>query len=127
MKLQTTVRAPRSGRVREVFARVNSQVDAGAPLLRLDRPVGDEDGRRFWLFLLFALLWWYAGRQRPMGVSEVEPGPPRPQKPGDARCMVTLSTRRASRLTFRPHGCPASVIGSEPRPNRLLGHSRSSP
>jgi acetyl/propionyl-CoA carboxylase alpha subunit/acetyl-CoA carboxylase carboxyltransferase component len=40
MKLQTAVRAPRSGRVREVFARVNSQVDAGAPLLRLDRPVG---------------------------------------------------------------------------------------
>ena len=41
MKLQTAVRAPRSGRVREVLARVNSQVDAGAPLLRLDRPVGD--------------------------------------------------------------------------------------
>ena len=41
MKLQTPVRAPRSGRVREVFARVNSQVDAGAPLLRLDRPVGE--------------------------------------------------------------------------------------
>jgi len=41
MKLQTAVRAPRSGRVREVFARVNSQVDAGAPLLRLDRPAGD--------------------------------------------------------------------------------------
>ena len=47
MKLQTSVRAPRSGRVREVLARVNSQVDAGAPLLRLDRPVGetvDSDG-----------------------------------------------------------------------------------
>ncbi len=41
MKLQTVVRAPRSGRVREVLARVNSQVDAGAPLLRLDRPVGE--------------------------------------------------------------------------------------
>jgi acetyl/propionyl-CoA carboxylase alpha subunit/acetyl-CoA carboxylase carboxyltransferase component len=40
MKLQTSVRAQRSGRVREVLARVNSQVDAGAPLLRLDRPVG---------------------------------------------------------------------------------------
>jgi acetyl/propionyl-CoA carboxylase alpha subunit/acetyl-CoA carboxylase carboxyltransferase component len=44
MKLQTAVRAPRSGRVREVFARVNSQVDAGAPLLRLDRPVGQAAG-----------------------------------------------------------------------------------
>src|SRR5665811_418796 len=41
MKLQTSVRAPRSGRVREVLARVNSQVDAGAPLLRLDPPVGE--------------------------------------------------------------------------------------
>ncbi|MDQ5831987.1 MAG: fused acetyl/propionyl-CoA carboxylase subunit alpha/methylmalonyl-CoA decarboxylase subunit alpha, partial [Actinomycetota bacterium] len=36
MKMQTSVRAPRSGRVREVFALVNSHVDAGAPLLRLD-------------------------------------------------------------------------------------------
>jgi len=44
MKLQTSVRAPRSGRVREVFARVNSQVDAGAALLRLDRPVGQGAG-----------------------------------------------------------------------------------
>jgi acetyl/propionyl-CoA carboxylase alpha subunit/acetyl-CoA carboxylase carboxyltransferase component len=42
MKMETAVRAPRSGRVREVFATVNSQVDAGAPLLRLDRHV-DED------------------------------------------------------------------------------------
>ncbi|HZW43393.1 MAG TPA: biotin carboxylase N-terminal domain-containing protein [Dermatophilaceae bacterium] len=41
MKLQTEVRAPRSGRVREVLARVNSQVDAGAPLVRLDRPVAE--------------------------------------------------------------------------------------
>src|SRR5450631_158948 len=44
MKLQTSVRAPRSGLVREVFARVNSQVDAGAALLRLDRPVGQGAG-----------------------------------------------------------------------------------
>ena len=41
MKMETVVRAPRSGRVREVLAAVNSQVDAGAPLLRLDPP-GDE-------------------------------------------------------------------------------------
>ena len=41
MKLQTAVRAPRSGRVREVLARVNSQVDAGASLVRLDRPAGE--------------------------------------------------------------------------------------
>ncbi|HEY5248331.1 MAG TPA: biotin/lipoyl-containing protein, partial [Dermatophilaceae bacterium] len=43
MKLQTAVRAPRSGRVREVLARVNSQVDAGAPLLRLDPPAGEAN------------------------------------------------------------------------------------
>src|SRR5664280_2144417 len=41
MKLQTSVRAPRSGRGREGLARVTSQVDAGAPLLRLDRPAGE--------------------------------------------------------------------------------------
>ncbi|MEP7034692.1 MAG: biotin carboxylase N-terminal domain-containing protein, partial [Actinomycetota bacterium] len=44
MKLQTAVQAPRSGRVREVLARVNSQVDAGAPLIRLDRPVAGVAG-----------------------------------------------------------------------------------
>jgi acetyl-CoA carboxylase carboxyltransferase component/biotin carboxyl carrier protein len=40
MKMETVVRAPRPGRVREVLAAVNSQVDAGAPLLRLDPPIG---------------------------------------------------------------------------------------
>ena len=37
MKMETQVRAPHAGRVREVMAAVNSQVDAGAPLLRIDR------------------------------------------------------------------------------------------
>ena len=41
MKMETAVRAPRSGRVREVLASVNSQVDAGAPLLRLDHHVDE--------------------------------------------------------------------------------------
>ena len=36
MKMETAVRAPQGGVVREVLAVVNSQVDAGAPLLRLD-------------------------------------------------------------------------------------------
>ncbi|QNJ96546.1 ATP-grasp domain-containing protein (plasmid) [Mycolicibacterium fluoranthenivorans] len=36
MKMETALRAPSAGRVREVFATVNSQVDAGAPLVRLD-------------------------------------------------------------------------------------------
>ena len=37
MKMETAVRVPQAGTVREVLAAVNSQVDAGAPLLRLDR------------------------------------------------------------------------------------------
>ena len=37
MKMETALRAPSAGRVREVFAIVNSQVDAGATLLRVDQ------------------------------------------------------------------------------------------
>ena len=37
MKMETALRAPAAGRVREVFATVNSQVDAGAALLRFDQ------------------------------------------------------------------------------------------
>ncbi|MBW8766135.1 MAG: ATP-grasp domain-containing protein, partial [Geodermatophilales bacterium] len=42
MKMETAVRAPFAGRVREVLAAVNAQVDGGAALLRLDR-VGEEE------------------------------------------------------------------------------------
>jgi acetyl/propionyl-CoA carboxylase alpha subunit/acetyl-CoA carboxylase carboxyltransferase component len=41
MKMETALRAPSAGRVREVFATVNSQVDAGAALLRFDQ-VGEK-------------------------------------------------------------------------------------
>jgi acetyl/propionyl-CoA carboxylase alpha subunit/acetyl-CoA carboxylase carboxyltransferase component len=41
MKMETAVRAPVAGKVREVLASVNAQVDAGAALMRLD-PAGDE-------------------------------------------------------------------------------------
>ena len=41
MKMETAVRAPSAGRVREVYAVVNSQVDAGAALLRFD-PLGES-------------------------------------------------------------------------------------
>ncbi|MCW2685250.1 MAG: Methylcrotonyl-CoA carboxylase biotin-containing subunit, partial [Mycobacterium sp.] len=41
MKMETALRAPSAGRVREVFATVNCQVDAGAALLRLDQ-VGES-------------------------------------------------------------------------------------
>ena len=37
MKMETALRAPAAGRVREIFATVNSQVDAGAALLRFDQ------------------------------------------------------------------------------------------
>lgn len=41
MKMESALRAPSAGRVREVFATVNSQVDGGAALLRFDQ-VGEE-------------------------------------------------------------------------------------
>ena len=37
MKMETALRAPAAGRVREIYAAVNSQVDAGAALLRFDQ------------------------------------------------------------------------------------------
>ncbi|UYP20950.1 ATP-grasp domain-containing protein [Rhodococcus sp. Z13] len=37
MKMETAVRAPFAGKVREILAVVNAQVDAGAPLLRVDQ------------------------------------------------------------------------------------------
>lgn len=39
MKMETAVRAPFAGKVREILAVVNAQVDAGAPLLRVDQTV----------------------------------------------------------------------------------------
>ena len=39
MKMETAVRAPFAGKVREILAVVNAQVDAGAPLLRVDQIV----------------------------------------------------------------------------------------
>jgi acetyl/propionyl-CoA carboxylase alpha subunit/acetyl-CoA carboxylase carboxyltransferase component len=43
MKMETAVRATSAGVVREVLAVVNSQVDAGAPLLRLDAVSADAE------------------------------------------------------------------------------------
>ena len=42
MKLETSLRAPAAGRVAEVFADVNTQVENGAKLLRIE-PADDED------------------------------------------------------------------------------------
>ena len=44
MKLETSLRAPASGRVAEVFADVNTQVESGAKLLRIE-PAADEDAQ----------------------------------------------------------------------------------
>src|SRR5437763_9655758 len=41
MKLETTLRAPAAGRVAELFADVNTQVESGAKLLRIE-PAADE-------------------------------------------------------------------------------------
>jgi acetyl/propionyl-CoA carboxylase alpha subunit/acetyl-CoA carboxylase carboxyltransferase component len=43
MKMETAVRAPFAGRVRELLAAANSQVDAGAPLLTLERAGEDAE------------------------------------------------------------------------------------
>ncbi|MCW2699654.1 MAG: acetyl-CoA carboxylase, biotin carboxylase subunit [Blastococcus sp.] len=43
MKMETAIRAPFAGRVREILAAANSQVDAGAPLLNLERAGGDVE------------------------------------------------------------------------------------
>jgi len=43
MKMETAVRAPFAGRVREVLARANAQVDAGAPLLFVERTGGNAE------------------------------------------------------------------------------------
>ena len=51
MKLETSLRAPAAGRVAEVFADVNTQVENGAKLLRIE-PADDEDAET-------------AGRRRP--------------------------------------------------------------
>ena len=42
MKLETSLRSPATGRVAEVFADVNTQVESGAKLLRIE-PAADED------------------------------------------------------------------------------------
>ncbi len=42
MKMETHIRAPYAGRVRELMATVNSQIDAGGALLRLDRIETDD-------------------------------------------------------------------------------------
>ena len=43
MKLETSLRAPASGRVAEVFADVNTQVESGAKLLRIEPAVEGEE------------------------------------------------------------------------------------
>src|SRR3954466_3539662 len=43
MKMERAVRAPFAGRVREVLAAANSQVDAGAPLLNIEQVGGDVE------------------------------------------------------------------------------------
>ena len=46
MKMETHIKAPYAGRVREVLATVNGQVEAGGPLLRIDKlETGDAKKR----------------------------------------------------------------------------------
>jgi biotin carboxyl carrier protein len=43
MKMETAVRAPFAGTVRDVLVRANAQVDAGAALLSIDRAGEDAE------------------------------------------------------------------------------------
>ncbi len=43
MKMETAVRAPYAGKVREILVGVSSQVDGGAPLFRIDK-IAEDDG-----------------------------------------------------------------------------------
>src|SRR6476661_4643997 len=46
MKLETSLRAPVSGRVAEVFADVNTQVESGAKLLRIEPAAGEDQAEQ---------------------------------------------------------------------------------
>jgi acetyl/propionyl-CoA carboxylase alpha subunit/acetyl-CoA carboxylase carboxyltransferase component len=45
MKMETTIVAPHDGMVRSVYAQVNTQVEAGAPLVALQAPAGRAESR----------------------------------------------------------------------------------
>ncbi|HEX5299837.1 MAG TPA: carboxyl transferase domain-containing protein [Streptosporangiaceae bacterium] len=46
MKLETSLRAPAAGRVAEVFADVNTQVESGAKLLRIEPAAGEDQAEQ---------------------------------------------------------------------------------
>ena len=45
MKMETTIVAPYDGTVSSVYAQVNTQVEAGAPLVALQAPTGQTESR----------------------------------------------------------------------------------
>jgi acetyl/propionyl-CoA carboxylase alpha subunit/acetyl-CoA carboxylase carboxyltransferase component len=77
MKLETTLRAPASGRVAEVFADVNTQVDSGAKLLLIEpdaeQAADSEPGQRADLSAL--------GAGHPAPGTDDDPDPLDPQDP----------------------------------------------
>ena len=48
MKMETTIAAPHDGMVSSVYAQVNTQVEAGAPLVALQAPAGRTESRAEW-------------------------------------------------------------------------------
>ena len=116
MKMETAIPAPVAGRVREVFAVANAQVDAGAPLLRIDparrrpRPsappmidfsadgVAETDRarprRRDLLAALQALITGYdvSAERRPRAGRRVRRGAPRDCRPTTPELVAASST-----------------------------------
>ncbi len=90
MKMEVAVTAPFNGRVRDVFVGTNVQVDAGAPLVRLE-PLGTEHGLAGGATIDFAAI---ADRSR----AETEPL---------ARCSANLNELEALVLGYDVDGARA--------------------
>src|SRR6266568_4977148 len=78
MKLETALRAPAAGRVAEVFADVNTQVESGAKLLRIeplaDEAEGSEPGGAWARADLGALAGTAGGHAGDAGAGHTDPG-----------------------------------------------------
>ena len=103
MKMEIAVPAPVAGRVRDVFVARNVQVDAGAPLFRIE-PVGDDAASRPPA----------VARDRADGAApggDGRPRPPRRRRGRGRSCSASTSTGDRRRAPGR-----AATVGARPRP-----------
>ena len=130
MKMETVLPAPFAARVRELLVVTGSQVETGAPLVRLE-PVGDGDaggrgGRRR-----------RAVEPRPAGRSAAEPRPPSAPPAGRADLAAMLlgydvdprdERQRRCRTTWRPATSSRAEAGRRsPTRSRCWRSSPTSP